>query len=87
MHIAVAVALEGDLLMAPAILNADELPIADRAVARKDVIARAVVVKLSTIFFAIIPFIPVRGMIFSSLAGVSDTKLSVIEFAPLDLSD
>ncbi|GAA6210613.1 hypothetical protein NBRC116602_03530 [Hyphomicrobiales bacterium 4NK60-0047b] len=47
MHIAVAVALEGDLLMAPAILNANQLPIADRAIARKDVIARAKTNKLN----------------------------------------
>ena len=47
MHIAVAVALEGDLLVAPAMLNADELSIADRAVARKDVISRAKINKLN----------------------------------------
>ncbi len=41
MHIAVAVALEGDLLVAPAILNANELTLADRAIARKEVIDRA----------------------------------------------
>lgn len=47
MHIAVAVALDGDLLVAPAILNANELNLANRAVARKDVIARAKNNKLS----------------------------------------
>lgn len=47
MHIAVAVALEGDLLVAPAILNADQMSLADRAVARKDVIARARTNKLN----------------------------------------
>lgn len=47
MHIGVAVALEGDLLVAPAILNADAMSLSDRALARKDVIARARGNKLS----------------------------------------
>lgn len=47
MNIGVAVALPGDLLVAPAILNADSMPLSDRAVARKDLIARAKANKLS----------------------------------------
>lgn len=47
MHIGFAVALPGDLLVAPAIMNANELSLGERAVARKDVAARAKVNKLT----------------------------------------
>ncbi len=47
MHIAVAVALEGDLLVAPAILNADKMTLAERVAARRDVIDRARINKLN----------------------------------------
>lgn len=47
MNIGVAVALEGDLLVAPAIINANRLSLAERALARKDVIARARANKLT----------------------------------------
>lgn len=47
MNIGVAVALPGDLLVAPAMLNADAMSLSDRALARKDLIARAKTNKLS----------------------------------------
>lgn len=47
MNIGFAVALPGDLLVAPAILNANEMSLAERAVARKDVSTRAKANKLT----------------------------------------
>lgn len=46
-HLSVAIALPGNLLVAPTIFNADTCSLAERSVARKDLIARARVGKLS----------------------------------------
>ncbi len=46
-HLGVAIVLPGNLLVAPAIFDADRKPLAERAAARQDLIARASVNKLS----------------------------------------
>lgn len=46
-HVAVAVALPGDLLVAPAIFNAGTLSLAERVAARRDLVDRAKINKLT----------------------------------------